>query len=104
MFNGGMAERLQEQLSSQSPGGPPQRLAGCPKGLDDFIRCALQWQPKDRMSIAAAKSHPLLEPPGRVLMVRLEKVAGKRGVGTIADANLDPDLLRHLQECPSWNI
>ena len=79
---------------------PPQSLEGCPKGLIDFIRSALQWQPKDRMSIAAAKSHPFLEPPGRVLMVRLEKVAGKKGVGTIAETHLDPDLLRYLQECP----
>ena len=29
--------------------------------------------------------------------------AWSRSVGTIAEADLDPDLLRYLQTCPSWN-
>ena len=37
------------------------------------------------------------------LHVRLATQPGKNGVGTIAEANLDPDLLRYLQTCPSWN-
>ena len=34
---------------------------------------------------------------------RLATQPGKNGVGTIAEADLDPDLLRYLQTCPSWN-
>ena len=37
------------------------------------------------------------------LHVRLATKPGKHGVGTIAEASLDPDLLRYLQTCPSWN-
>ena len=37
------------------------------------------------------------------LRVRLAAQPGKKGVGTIAEADLDPDLLCYLQTCPSWN-
>ena len=37
------------------------------------------------------------------LHVRLATQPGKNGVGTIAEADLDPDLLRYLQTCPRWN-
>ena len=37
------------------------------------------------------------------LHVRLATQPGKNGVGTIAEADLDPDLLGYLQTCPSWN-
>ena len=56
------------------------------------------------MTIAEAKTHSFLQPPGQVpLHVRLATQPGKNGVGTIAEADLDPDLLRYLQTCPSWN-
>ena len=56
------------------------------------------------MTIAEAKTHIFLQPPGQVpLQVRLATQPGKNGVGTIAEADLDPDLLRYLQTCPSWN-
>ena len=82
---------------------PPPCLAGCPKGLADLVQRVLQWRPSDRIGIAAAKAHSFLQPPGAVLTVRLDRVQGKNGIGTIAEANLDPDLLRYLQTCPSWN-
>ena len=56
------------------------------------------------MTIAQAKTNSFLQPPGQVpLHVRLATQPGKNGVGTIAEADLDPDLLRYLQTCPSWN-
>ena len=62
------------------------------------------WYPSARMTIATAKHHSFLQPPGQVpLRVRLDTQPGKNGVGTIAEADLDPDLLRYLQTCPSWN-
>ena len=84
-------------------GVAPPCLAGCPKGLADLVQRALQWRPSDRIGIAAAKAHSFLQPPGTVLTVRLARVQGKNGFGTIAEANLDPDLPRYLQTCPSWN-
>ena len=45
-----------------------------------------------------------MQPLGQVpLHVRLATQPGKNGVGTIAEADLDPHLLRYLQTCPSWN-
>ena len=56
------------------------------------------------MTSAEAKTHSFLQPLGQVpLHVRLAPPPGKNGVGTIAEADLDPDLLRYLQTCPSWN-
>ena len=47
------------------------------------------------MTIAEAKTHSFLQPPGQVpLRVRLATQRGKNGVGTIAEAGLDPELLR----------
>ena len=56
------------------------------------------------MTIAEAKALSFLQPPGQVqLHVRLATQPGKNCVGTIAEADLDPDLLRYLQTCPGWN-
>ena len=56
------------------------------------------------MTAAEAKTNSFLQPPGQVpLHVLLAAQRGKNGVGTIARANLGPDLLRYLQTCPSWN-
>ena len=56
------------------------------------------------MTIAEANTNSFLQPPGQVpLHVRLATQPGKNGVGTIAEADLDPDLLRYLQTCPRWN-
>ena len=59
--------------------------------------------PARRIGIAAAKAHSFLQSPGAVLTVRMDRVQGKHDKGTIAEAKLDPDLLRYLQTCPSWN-
>jgi hypothetical protein len=84
---------------------PPPCLEGCPEGLVQLVRKCLVWYPSARMTIARAKTHSFLQPPGQVpLHVRLATQPGKNGVGTIAEADLDPDLLRYLQTCPSWNI
>ena len=83
---------------------PPPCLEGCPEGLLQLVQKCLVWHPSARMTIAEAKTHIFLQPPGQVpLHVRLATQPGKNGVGTIAEANLDPDLLRYLQTCPSWN-
>ena len=83
---------------------PPPCLEGCPEGLVQLVQKCLVWHPSARMTIAEAKTHSFLQPPGQVpLHVRLATQPGKNGVGTIAEANLDPDLLRYLQTCPSWN-
>ena len=83
---------------------PPPCLEGCPEGLVQLVQKCLVWHPSARMTIAQAKTHSFLQPPGQVpLQVRLATQPGKNGVGTIAEADLDPDLLRYLQTCPSWN-
>ena len=56
------------------------------------------------MTVAEASCNSFLRPPGELpLDVLLAAQRGKNGVGTIAQANLDPDLLHYLQACPSWN-
>ena len=83
---------------------PPPCLEDCPEGLVQLVQKCLVWYPSARMTIAGAKTHSFLQPPGQVpLHVRLATQPGKNGVGTIAEADLDPDLLRYLQTCPSWN-
>ena len=83
---------------------PPPCLEGCPEGLAQLVQKCLVWYPSARMTIAEAKTHSFLQPPGQVpLRVRLATQPGKNGVGTIAEADLDPDLLCYLQTCPSWN-
>ena len=83
---------------------PPPCLDGCPEGLVQLVQKCLVWHRHGRMSIIEAKTHSFLQPPGQVpLHVRLATQPGKNGVGTIAEGNLDPDLLRYLQTCPSWN-
>ena len=81
---------------------PPPCLQGCPEGLADLVHCFLQWRPRDRITIANAKAHSFLQPPRAVLKVRLDRVEGEHGIGSIAEGHLDPDLLRYLQTCPSW--
>ena len=62
------------------------------------------WHPPDRMTAAEAKNDSFLQSPGEwPLRVTLATQVGKNGVGTIAQSDLDPDLLRYLQLCPSWN-
>ena len=83
---------------------PPQCLEGCPEGLVQLVQKCLLWHPSARMTIAQAKTNIFLQPPGQVpLRVRLATQRGKNGVGTIAEASLDPELLHYLQTCPSWN-
>ena len=62
------------------------------------------WHPSARITAAEAKTNSFLQPPGQLpLHVPLAAQRGKNGVGTIARGDLDPDLLRYLQTCPSWN-
>ena len=83
---------------------PPKCLKGCPEGLAQLIQKCLMWHPSARMTVAEAKNNSFLQPPGEMpLHVLLAAQRGKNGVGTIAQADLDPDLLRYLQTCPSWN-
>ena len=83
---------------------PALGLQGSPEGLVELCQKCLMWVPSARLTIPEAKSHRFLQPPGEVpLHVRLATKPGKHGVGTIAEASLDPDLLRYLQTCPSWN-
>jgi serine/threonine protein kinase len=83
---------------------PPECLEGCPEGLAQLIQKCLVWHPSARMTVAEAKNNSFLQPPGKLpLQVLLAAQRGKNGVGTIAQADLDPDLLRYLQMCPSWN-
>ena len=83
---------------------PPPCLEGCPEGFVQLVQNCLLWNPSARMTTAQAKTNSFLQPPGQLpLHVRLATQRGKNGVGTIAQADLDPDLLRYLQTCPSWN-
>lgn len=83
---------------------PPPCLQGCPEALLQLVRKCLVWHPSARMTLARAMTDSFLQPPGQVpLRVRLAMKPGKNGVGTIAEADLDPDLLHYLQACPSWN-
>ena len=66
---------------------PPPCLEGCPEGLVQLVQKCLVWYPSARMTIAGAKTHSFLQPPGQVpLHVRLATQPGKNGVGTIAEA------------------
>ena len=83
---------------------PPEGLEGCPEDLAQLIQKCLVWHPSARLTAAEAKLTSFLQPPGEVpLHVLLAAQRGKNGVGSIAQADLDPDLLRYLQTCPSWN-
>ena len=83
---------------------PPRCLEGCPEGPGQLIQKCLVWHPSDRMTATEAKTNSFLQPPDQLpLHVLLAAQRGKNGVGTIAQADLEPDLLRYLQTCPSWN-
>ena len=83
---------------------PPECLKGCPEGLAQLIQECLVWHPPARVTAAEAQNNSFLRPPGQwPLHVTLATQPGKNGVGTIAQSDLDPDLLRYLQLCPSWN-
>ena len=56
------------------------------------------------MTATEAKTNSFLQPPNQLqLHVLLAAQRGKNGVGTIAQADLEPDLLSYLQTSPSWN-
>ena len=82
---------------------PPACLEGCPAGLAQLIQDCLVWHPHARVTAAVALTNSFLQPPGKwPLKVTLATQPGKNGLGTIAQADLDPDLLHYLQACPSW--
>ena len=97
----------QEWLKAQAATArtwPPRCLDGYPDGLAQLVQDCLAWHPSARMTAAEAKTSGFLQPPGQwPLCVRLHARLGKNGIGSIAHAFLEPDLLRYLQTCPSWN-
>ena len=94
-------EWLKTQARDYKP-WPPLCLEGCPEGLDQLISNCLVWHPCARMTATEAKNSSFLQLPGHLpLHVLLAAQHGKNGVGTIARGDLDPDLLRYLQTCPS---
>ena len=83
---------------------PPPCLEGCPEGFVQLVQNCLMWNSSARMTVAEAKTNSFLQPLGQLpLRVRLAMQPGKHGVGTIAEGQLDPDLVRYLQACPSWS-
>ena len=96
-------EWLRAQAETASP-WPPRCLQGCPEDLSRLIQNCLVWHPSARITATEAKTNGFLQPPGALpLHVLFAAQQGKNGVGTIALDYLDPDLLRYLQRCPSWN-
>eukprot|EP00959_Pyramimonas_sp_CCMP1952_P175136 3659884-Pyramimonas_sp.AAC.1 len=56
------------------------------------------------MAVAEGSARSFRRPPGRELRVRVSKQQGENGFGTIAEADVDPDLLHFfLHACPGWN-
>ena len=101
---GGSGEAWLRAQAETARQWPPRCLEGCPEGLVQLIEKCLMWYPPDRITATQAKTNSFLQPPDQLpLHVLLAAERGKNGVGTIAQADLEPDLLRYLQTCPSWN-
>ena len=82
---------------------PVPGLEGCPRGMKSIAEECLLWHPRCRLTVAKAKQCLFLQSPGEQLRVRVSMMRGKNGTGTVAEGDLDPDLLRFLQRCPSWS-
>ena len=74
-------------------------LRGCPPGLEDFVLKLLRVEPSERLSAASAIQHLFLNPTP-VLPRPVSVTMGKRGMGTIAQGNLAPEVLQYLQDDP----
>ena len=74
----------------------------CPAGLLSIIKDCLKWQPGNRLTLPQARLSAFMQPPG-TLRIALNMERGKNGTGTIAETDLDPDLLHFLQDDPCWD-
>ena len=79
-----------------------QTFAACPADLMSLIKGCLKWHPDQRLTLPGARSSAFLQPPGKELEIIVNREQGKNGIGTIAEAKLDPDLLLFLQHDPCW--
>lgn len=93
---GGVRVKQLNQLLSW----PPDQLRDCPPQLADFVRKSLQWHPEERWNAATASLHEFLSPPS--LSIVISDKRGKRGQGSIVQGSLDDDVLKYLQQCPTW--
>ena len=75
---------------------------GCPAGLMSIIKDCLKWQPGHRLTLTQARLSGFVQPPGK-LQITVNMERGKNGTGTIAETDLDPDLLHFLQNDPCWD-
>ena len=84
----------------EKPAWPPQCLQGCPRWLTQVVRETLKLEPRARASAASALLRSFLGSP--CLSVTLRAQAGKRGVGSIAEGALQPEVLEYIQGCAAW--
>jgi serine/threonine protein kinase len=94
LIYGNDAHRIQKR-SKALPVWPPQSLRHCPTQLSDFIKSSLQLHPIDRWTARTAAMHSFVL--SRPLSVSVPLVNGKHGLSSIADGNLDDDVLEYLQ-------
>eukprot|EP00959_Pyramimonas_sp_CCMP1952_P384139 8050567-Pyramimonas_sp.AAC.1 len=66
-----------------------------------IIKDCLKWQPGHRLTLTRARLSGFTQPPGK-LQITVNMERGKTGTGTIAETDLDPDLLHFLQDDPCW--
>ena len=80
----------------------PRRLRTLPlpMTLRDFADQTLQWNPRDRLTAASAFQHAFLTAP--CASASVSTIVGKHGLGSISSCVLHTDVLKFLQECPSW--
>ena len=82
----------------------PRWFEDCPPELCQLIQGCLVWHAPYRITAADAKNSSFLKPPGeRPLRISMDNQLAKYGYATLAQQELDPDLLCYLQQCSSWN-
>ena len=97
-----------EEVAGRPRGGrgewPVPGLEDSPKDLVHLAEMCLNWQPSVRATLSEARQCLFLQPPGEHnLRVRMSMQKGKNGTGTIAEGELDADLLRFLQNDFCWD-
>ena len=91
-FYGKDAQRLEAKAP---PEWPPKTLRDCPPQLADFVRQTLQLHPQERLTAASASLHSFVS--SRALSVTVAVAKGKNGLGSIAQGNVDDEVLEYLQ-------
>ena len=76
------------------------RTLPLPMPLRAFVDQTLQWNPCDRLTAPSAFQHALLTAP--CASASVSTIVGKHGLGSISSCVLHTDVLKFLQECPSW--